>query len=430
MGCGDAGMEAAEQVIRAGLLRLGGSMLEQLLAADNGYRGPLVPCGQGHEAVFVSYRGKSLDTALGLVTLTRAWYHCAECGHGLAPRDTELGVPGTSMSPGLAAMNDIAAAAVPFAQAAGLLQELAGVRLTAKRAERAAEASGAAVVAAGRERAGLIAARKLVPLPPSPLPDKLYAVIDGTGVPMTSKETAGREGKGEDGRARTREVKLAVFFTQDKLDKDGYPVRDRESTSVIATFEPAATFGKLVRAEGIRRGADHVRQLTILGDGAAWIWNIATAKFPEATQVVDLFHAREHLHDLARRLEFMLGDRKDEWLAARLEDLDYGYIDGIVAATRVFPLEGVKKDEIGTALGYFENNAPRMRHHWFRRCGLFVGSGVVEASCKTVVGQRLKQSGMHWTVNGADAIIALRCREASSTWEAICNTPHTQTRTA
>jgi hypothetical protein len=247
---------------------------------------------------------------------------------------------------------------------------------------------------------------------------------------VTSRETAGREGKGEDGRARTREVKLAVFFTQDGLDKDGYPVRDRESTSVIAAFEPASAFADLVKAEGIRRGADHVRQFTVLGDGAAWIWNIATSKFPGATQIVDLFHAREHLHDLARSLEFMLLDRKDEWLAARLEDLDYGDTDAIVAATREYPLEGVKKDEIDTALGYFENNAPRMRYHWFRRYGLFTGSGVVEASCKTVIGQRLKQSGMHWTVNGADAIIALRCREASSTWEAICNTPHTQTRTA
>ena len=126
-------------------------------------------------------------------------------------------------------------------------------------------------MAAVHGRAGLIAARKLVPLPPSPLPDKLYAVIDGTGVPMTSRETAGQEGKGEDGRARTREVKLAAFLTRDKLDKDGYPVRDQDSSSVIATFEPAAAVGDLVKAEGIRRGADHVRQLTIIGDGAAWI---------------------------------------------------------------------------------------------------------------------------------------------------------------
>ena len=145
---------------------------------------------------------------------------------------------------------------------------------------------------------------------------------------------------------------------------------------------------------------------------------------------MDLFHAREHLHDLARKLEFMLLDRKQEWLAARLEDLDYGDIDGICKAARVYPLEDARKDELDTALGYFENNAPRMRYHWFRQCGLFTGSGVVEASCKSASGQRLKQSGMHQTVSGADAIIALRCREASSTWETICNTPHTQTRTA
>ena len=423
-------MEAAEAVIRAGLLRLGGSMLGEALSADRGHRGPRVPCGQGHEAAFAGYRDKAFDTALGLVTVTRAWYHCAGCGHGLAPRDAELGIAATSMSPGLTAMNDMAAAAGPFAGAARLLEELAGLRLTAKRVERAAEASGAAVAAAGRERARLTAARRLVPLPPSPLPDKLYVAIDGTGVPVTSKETAGRRGKGDDGRARTREVKLAVFFTQDRLDDEGYPVRDRASASVIATFEPASVFADLVKAEGIRRGADHVRQFTVLGDGAAWIWNTAATKFPEATQIVDLYHAREHLHDLARRLEFMLLDRKDEWLAGRLADLDSGYVDGIVAATRKYPLTGVKKDEIDTALGYFENNAPRMRYHWFRQCGLFTGSGVVEASCKTVIGQRLKQSGMHWTVNGADAIIALRCKEASSTWEAICNTPHTQTRTA
>jgi len=430
LGCGGAGLEAGEALIRAGMLRLGGAMLGGLLAADPGYRGPRVPCGLGHEAGFVSYRDKLIDTVLGPVAVRRAWYHCAVCGHGLAPRDAELGVEGTSLSPGLAAMNDKAAAAVPFAQAAGLLEDLAGVRLTARRAARAAEASGAAQAAAVRERSALIAGRKLVPLPPSPVPDKLYGVIDGTGVPMTSKETAGRDGKGDDGRARTREVKLAVFFTQDRLDDDGYPVRDRDSSSYIAAFEPAATFGDLVKAEGIRRGADHVRQLTVIGDGAAWIWNIAAAKFPEATQIVDLYHAREHLHSLTRSLEFMLLDRKDEWLAARMADLDYGYIDGIEAAVRQYPLQGVKKDEVERELGYFLNNAPRMRYHWFRSRGLFVGSGVVEAGCKAVIGQRLKLAGMHWTTAGADAIIALRCREASGQWEAICKTQHTQTRTA
>jgi hypothetical protein len=233
-----------------------------------------------------------------------------------------------------------------------------------------------------------------------------------------------------DGRARTREVKLAVFFTQDKLDGKGYPVRDQDSSSYIATFEPAGTFAGLVEAEGIRRGARHVRQMTILGDGAAWIWNIATAKFPEATQIVDLFHAREHLHDLARSLEFMLGDRKDDWLAARLDDLDYGDIDGICAAARIYHLTGVKKDELDTALGYFENNAPRMRSHWFRSRGLFVGSGEVESGCKAVIGQRLKLSGMHWTVAGASAITTLRCQQASRPEDLICYATRNQTPAA
>ena len=417
-------------MIRAGMLKLGCGMLGQLLSADPGHRGSRVACGNGHQAEFVSYRDKVINTVLGPVTLTRAWYHCAVCKHGFAPRDHELGVAGASLSPGLAVMNDKAAAAGPFAKAAGLLEDLAGVHLTVKRVERAAEASGAAQAAAVRERATMITGRKLVPLPPSPVPDMLYGAIDGTGVTMTAKETAGREGKGADGRARTREVKLGVFFTQDDIDEKGCPVRDRASSSYIATFEPAATFGDMVKAEGIRRGAGHVRQLTILGDGAAWIWNIAVSKFPEATQVVDLFHAREHIHDLARSLEFMLGDRKEEWLAARLEDLDYGDIDAICREARVFPLEGVRKDELDTALGYFENNAHRMRYKWFRSRGLFVGSGLVESGCKAVIGQRLKLSGMRWTLTGAEAITTLRCQQASRPEDRVCHTPHNQTSAA
>jgi hypothetical protein len=423
-------------VVREGVLRLGGRVPGELLSADPGYRGSRVACGNGHQARLAGYRRKVIDTVLGPVRLRRAWYHCAKCkrgrqhGHGLAPRDAELGVAGQSMSPGLAAMAATAGAAVPFARATRLLEDLAGVRLTVKRVERAAEEGGAALAAASRGQARLIARRKLVPLPPQPLPDKLYAVIDGTGVPVTGKEAEGRDGKGEDGRARTREVKMAVFFTQDKLSDDGYPVRDRGSSSYIATFEPASQFAGLVKAEGIRRGSDHVRQMTVIGDGAAWIWNIASDIFPGATQVVDLYHAREHLHSLTRSLEFMLLDYRDQWLARRLADLDYGDIDGIEAAVRKYPLDGVKKTEVERELGYFLNNAPRMRYHWFRQCGLFVGSGVVEAGCKAVIGQRCKQSGMHWTVPGADSIIALRCAQASSQWEATSRARHNQTSAA
>ena len=157
----------------------------------------------------------------------------------------------------------------------------AGITLTGKRLGRHAEADGRAAAAVIEAGAAAIAARTLVPLPPASLPDKLYIAIDGTGVPMRTAETAGRPGKGEDGKARTREVKLACAFTQTKVDEDGYPVRDPGSSSYLATFAPAAGFGTLMAAEARRRGAGHVRQLTILGDGAAWIWNIASSKFPE-----------------------------------------------------------------------------------------------------------------------------------------------------
>jgi len=203
-------------------------------------------------------------------------------------------------------------------------------------------------------------------------------------------------------------------------------VRDRDSASYIATFEPAATFGDLVKAEGIRRGAGHVRQLTILGDGAAWIWNIAASTFPEATQIVDLFHAREHLHSLTRSLEFMLLDRKDEWLARphggprlRRHRRHRGRSPRIPP-----PKREERRGRDGTRL-LPEQRAPDALP-LFRSRGLFVGSGVVESGCKAVIGQRLKLSGMRWTIAGADAITTLRCQQASRPKTA--SGPHVTTR--
>jgi hypothetical protein len=170
-------------------------------------------------------------------------------------------------------------------------------------------------------------------------------------------------------------------------------------------------------AEARRRGAGHIRQMVIPGDGAAWIWNLAITHFPEATHIVDLYHAREHLHDLAKLLEFMLGGGKDAWLAARLAELDDGNIEAICAAARTFPLAGQKARDLATALGYFEHNAHRMCYARFRKLGLFAGSGAVEAGCKAIVAQRCKLSGMRWTLPGAYGILTLRCLDASGRWE-------------
>ena len=229
---------------------------------------------------------------------------------------------------------------------------------------------------------------------------------------MRASETTGRPGKSPDGRARTREAKLAALFTQTKTDDDGYPVRDPDSTSYLATLHPVETFADLVQAQARRRGSEHIRQLVVLGDGARWIWNLAEQRFPEATQIVDLYHAREHLHELAGLLAFIVADPAT-WLADRLTDLDNGNIEAISAAARSYDLSGPKADQVDKAVAYFETNAHRMRYAYYRKLGMFVGSGVVEAGAKSVLGARLKQSGMHWTAPGATAIATLRCHHAS-----------------
>jgi hypothetical protein len=412
------------------MLKLGGRLLEDLLGIDAGHRGPRAGCGNGHQAQFISYRAKTIDTVVGPVHLNRAWYHCAACRHGLAPRDAELGTERSSLSPGLRKMIARAAAAVPFAKAAGLLSELAGIELTIKRTERSAEADGTAAARAISAAADAIRARQVVPLPPAgPVPDKLYIAVDGTGVPVVAREAEGRRGKADDGKARTREIKMACLFTQTRLDDDGKPVRDPASTTCLATFEPADRFGVPLAAEARRRGIEHIRQPVVLGDGAAWIWNLADQHFPAATQIVDLYHAREHLHELANLAARLLAGHRDDWLATRLEELDAGDVDAILAAGRGLDFTGSLAGERNKALGYFEHNAHRMRYQHFKSLGMFVGSGVVEAGCKSI-GQRLKLSGMRWTIHGATGIATLRCLDASHRWDQIWQRPHSQTAPA
>jgi hypothetical protein len=177
-----------ELAIRTAMSRLGASLLQQLLATDTGHRGPRIDCGAGHHAQFVGYRDKNVDTVLGRVVVRRAYYHCRTCRRGIVPRDDDLGATDASLSPGLRRMVARAAAAEPFAAAADLLAELAGIRLSDKRIERSAEADGAAAAKRRTAESTAIAGRAVgvLPMPADrgEAPDKLYIAIDGTGVPM------------------------------------------------------------------------------------------------------------------------------------------------------------------------------------------------------------------------------------------------------
>jgi len=275
-----AALGVLEEAMRAALVTTGSALLQAVLdEQDDGYCGPRAACGCGGQAVYAGSRPKTITTVLGPVTLRRAWYHCAACKRGLAPRDRQLGLlPGGALSPGLAEMTALAGAETSFARAAALLAGLAGITLSPKTAERSAEASGAAARAAAGAEAAAIRERRIVPLaPPAPVPDMLYVEAGGTGVPVRASETEGRAGKNADGKAGTREVKLARLFTVSRLDADGRPVMDPGSSTYVFSFDGKDALAGLVKAEYLRRGGDHHRQVVALGDGAAWIQPMAPA---------------------------------------------------------------------------------------------------------------------------------------------------------
>jgi hypothetical protein len=411
-------LEAVEMALRATLHLAGAAALGQLLR----YGPPAVdqrriPCDCGQQAQFVELRTKQVLAVLGSTQIERPYYLCPTCHRGQFPVDRELDIQGTELSPGVRRMMALAGHAVAFSRGRNQLKWMAGLTVTTKAVERTAEAIGQDILA--RQQQEIRRAKQLeLPVVAGPRIPKMYIQIDGTGVPVTIAETQGRQGKQPGQSAHTREAKLGCVFTQTHTDAEGRPVRDDESTSYVGAIETAEEFGLRIYTEAWRRGWNRADLKIFMGDGAVWIWNIADQHFPDAVQIVDLYHAREHLWNLAPKLYPNDASRQMRWIMAAQDKLDHGHIESLVISLRALrPAQTEVIDLVRTEAGYFEVNAKRMRYPEFRKQGLFVGTGVMEAGCKTVIGTRLKQSGMFWTVRGANAIIALRCCQLSGNFE-------------
>jgi hypothetical protein len=303
-----------------------------------------------------------------------------------------------------------------FGLGADDIKEMEGIDVTAKQIERISHSLGQEVEEYNLLQSDLALSDKVIPLQPAA--PVMYICMDGTGVPVVKTETANRRGKGKDGQAKTREAKLGCVFTSSKLDAAGYPMRDEASTSYVGAIETAEEFAPRIYAEAVRRGLERARKVCVIGDGAPWIWNIADEQFYGATQIIDLYHARQHYWDTARAAFGADKEKIKQWVSVRRKELDQGKVEEVIEAIRqLLPYADAEKELLEREIGYFEKNKERMRYANFRKQGFFVGSGVLEAGCRTVVGQRLKQSGMHWTVAGANNIIALRCCFLSNRWE-------------
>ena len=398
--------------IRSTVHQTGADAITELLRfplPDSNHR--IIPCPCGHVAGYEGMHSRPILTAVGWARVERPYYLCPTCHRGQFPADVELDIDKTDFSPAVRRMLAVVGGEAPFAQGRGQMKLLAGLEVTVKAVERTAESIGEDV--ALRQQKDIQSAKQLCLPTVTGLPiAHLYIEMDGTQVFVVKSETEGRAGRTPGEPARTRECKLGAVFTQTTVDDEGRPVRDENSTTYVGAIETAEEFGLRIYTEAWNRGWERAAIRVVIGDGSHWIWNIADQHFPGAIQIVDLYHAREHLWDLARKLHPADEPAQKRWLMRKLDWLENGKIEKLVAALRKLsdaePSAELSKT-IGIEAEYFDSNRERMRYPAFRNKHLFVGSGVIEAGCKTVIGSRLKQSGMFWTVRGANAIIALRC---------------------
>jgi Uncharacterised protein family (UPF0236) len=402
-----------ETAARRQALSLAARALEQKLNADTSdYGGPTLPCPCGGVARYHGRHEKTFESVLGALHLKRAYYYDDQCHSGFCPRDRDLKLELFSLTPGVLRMTGIAAALLSFEESSTMLHDLAGAEVSTKQVERAAEALGAEIAADERqqvERMGEVA-------------PTMYLGMDGTGVPMRKEEVADRAGKQPDGKAKTRDAKLVTIWTAESCDPEGRPVRDPGSITYSAAIESAATpdtspelsdFAARVQREASRRGFTEAARQAALGDGAPWIWNSATELFPQAKQILDRYHAKDYLSRVGKIIHGESAEGK-QWIEERYRELDEGRLGAIVHVLRSHVDQ---HKEARACIQYLWKNRRRMRYPEFEQQGYCTSTGVVESGCKVVVGTRLKRAGMHWTVKGANAIIALRCSKLSGRFE-------------
>jgi hypothetical protein len=407
--------EAWETLVLQASRHGGAGVLGSLLRHWQGHASrQVVLCRCGQRMASRGRRGKKLLTTLGQAPFARSFYQCKQCHCGRFPDDEQLDIVNTTYSPGVRRLMARAGSQTQFEQAAEDLLCYAGLDIESREIERVAEDVGRQVEQWLSEQQNQLldhGPSQCLKLEPQP---KFYISFDGTGIPVRKNELVGRPGKQPDGSARTREVKLGCVFTQVGLDAEGYPQRDPDSTTYVGAIESSTLFGWRMYAEALRRGLEQAKTVIVLTDGQRYNHTIVQTHFSDAVHIVDLFHAYEHLTTVAQLLWGPEAKAPKAWR----DLLEAGDIDRLVRkAGKQMPASTKAKKVMIKELHYFENNAPQMRYDEFRESDFFVGSGVVEAGCRTVIGQRLKQSGMRWSVRGANAIIALRCCILSGRFE-------------
>lgn len=412
---GVANMEAVELGLREALFKDGCKLLEDLFNQP----GLQVPNDSGRPGEKIHpHRPKDIRTLFGVFPLRRNYYYDPQTQSGRCPMDEALGLV-ESFSPAVVRLSARAAAQEGYESASQDLLAQAALSIEGRQIQRLVNAVAPEV---GRQL-------EEGPESPSEAIPVFYVEADGTGVPMVAEELEGRAGKQEDGSSKTREVKLGAVFTQTKTDEEGLPMRDPDSTTYVGSFQNATDFGLRLRREALRRGLGRARRVVFIGDGAAWIWELARVNFPMALLILDIYHALERLHELCEGLygaQSSWAWRTEQTWSAMLKNDQIGEV--IAAARRRLSQLAQPDPSLEKQIAYFAHHQDKMRYKAYRAEGLFYGSGVVEGGCKSVIGQRLKESGMFWTETGATSVLNLRIALKSNRWDECWSRLHDSDR--
>lgn len=372
---------------------VGRAVMEQGMSeqgAKAGYEGSSRPCGCGKKAKFVSFRHRWVTTLFGPVGVWRAYYHCRHCGASAVPWDRRQGLSSLLWSPHVKGLMAQVAGRLPYGEAVCLMAQLTGVAIEESGAERiVAEIGGRLREADAALMAGYDCG-EILPLRPQ-APKRLYVSMDGTSAHIDGS---------------WHEVKTGVVF-ETRPDKEG--LDSSINPRYVAAQEPAESFGQRLYVAAAQAGVEHADEAVVIGDGAEWIWNLANHHYPWATQIVDYWHGCEHIHALAPILYGADSAQGKRWAQDHCRWLkERGPTTLLRSLKRMRPKTAQQQDSLQHEVGYFTRNRHRMDYPAYRKQGMMIGSGPVEAGCKTVVGARLKQAGMRWSAPGADAVLAIR----------------------
>jgi hypothetical protein len=386
--------------LRKALLLDGAKLLADLISAIKAPEDHPKPGEKCHPK-----RKLVIQTLLGEISIFRNYYYDRSKRAGLrgrCPLDDQLGLIGCC-TPGFAKIATRAASQSSYEEASSDLAHYAELEFNPRQLQRLCQTVGG-TLKAKLQRLPAPIITKMIPI--------MYVQVDGTGVPMNARSLEGVKGRGADGQAKTREVKTGCIFTQSGLNDEGKPVRDEKSTTWVAGFETASDFGPRVRDEAVRRGLAKSQRVVFLGDGANWLWEIARNYFPDATCILDFWHGSEYLCELSKQVHPDDSAAATQQYKTWREQMAQSEIATILSQARAhlatLPAESKSAEAMQQNINYLQNQSSRMDYARYRAEGLFIGSGVVEAGCKKVIGARFKQGGMFWSEPGARNLLQIR----------------------